>query len=542
LTVECLARWPQTLKYFNWTGQGGQAPNAPDAYLVWQLFPGQGNRIPTGPNAGKFIGLNANWEESRREFDVDTANGWTVPGRVGSSWNRPSFSFQDPATQGRAISFNFKKLKTWNGDQNRDAVLNVADKFPVRVRLFTDHLTYYNKTLSAAAPGWPNHLANAGGNPATTPVASRNPSYLEGVTYVVDKGSPVYNVQITDDPLQPNPGAPGTLTGQGPGTYTAQLMFLIKYGAPNYLIEADTWYTGVFGANNSVPIVTVKAAAAPPNQEGPFNMTINVPAAQPNGNYTFAIRVTDGNGDTSTFVWPNVVGLFPQALMSENFESGNLNQWTISGTIGNAYGAPSGNFDWRNVTSSPYANHAAYATGVTYGGTMNPPQGSRMGVWGEPQGGTNTFGPGATARYITLTNAVPAVPGQTYTFSAKTNGICYWEQPGNTYWYGGIAPQISWNGGASWEAGSAWIGTGAQQNYSYYNHNNEWGGYAYAFCSSALNAGGSWITRTRSFVAPAGSPMFKIRFAVFSYNTPFQSGATWLPVCGPQAIDDIIVQ
>jgi hypothetical protein len=229
-------------------------------------------------------------------------------------------------TQGRAVSFNFRKLKTWNGDQNRDGVITTADKFPVRCRLFTNHQAYYNKVVAAGNAGWPNHLADAGGDPATVPLASRNPSYLEGGTYVVDKGSPVYSVQITDDPNQPNPGALGTLTGQGPGSYTAKLMFIIKYGAPNYLVEADTWYTGVFGANNGVPIVTVKAAATPPNTEGPYSIIINVPAAQPNGNYTFAIKVTDGNGENSLYVWPGNVGLFPQALLSEDFEDGTLNK------------------------------------------------------------------------------------------------------------------------------------------------------------------------------------------------------------------------
>jgi hypothetical protein len=494
LTVECLARWPQTLKYFNWTGQGGQAPNAPDAYLVWQLFPGQGNRIPTGPNAGKFISLNADWEESRREFDVDTANGWTVPGRVGNSWNRPSFSFQDPATQGRAISFNFRKIGTWNGDQNRDGVFNVADKFPVRVRLFTDHQAYYNKTLATGAPGWPNHLANPGADPATTPVASRNPSYLEGVTYVVDKGTPVYPVQISDDPNAANPGAPGTISGQGPGSYTARLQFLLKYGTPDYRIEADTWYTGSWGVNNGVATVMVKDFPTAPNTQGAKDYTINVPAAQPNGNYNFAIRVTDDNGDVSTYVWPGTVGLFPTQLFQDDFN--NFNNWTQTIPMGTNQGGG----QWSNLTS--VTNQLpSIATIVGHGGS---------GGFASPTPGGSVSYANRYNRALELTNSINVPAGTGFTMSFYTAGCA------ETGW-DGLLCQVSFDDGSTWEGHTTgyWTNQGANANaFSNSSYNGITIGTVACFTNSisTTGTGNSWVSHTRTYPPSGVARQMKIRY------------------------------
>jgi hypothetical protein len=498
LTVECLARWPATLKYFNWSGPGGQAPNAPDAYLVWQLYPGQGNTIPTGPNAGKFIGLNANWEESRREFDVDVANGWTVPGRANSPWNRPSFAFQDPTTQGRAVSFNFRKVGTWNGDQDRDGVFTTADKFPVRCRLFTNHQAYYNKVVAAGNAGWPNHLADAGGDPATTPIASRNPSYLEGGTYVIDKGAPVYPLIVLDDPNANDPGAPGTVNGQGPGSYTVRLQFLMKFGTANYKIEADTWYTGAWGSNNGVPIVLVKDFATAPNTQGAKDYTINIPAAQPNGNYNFAIRVTDQAAPTptvATYVWPGVVPLFPSQLFADNFN--NLNNWTISTPAGTNAGGGT----WYTQTSMQmYSPTTSYVTGQGGTGSYACPS---------PTSGVN-YNPNCNTA-LTLTNSINVPAGTAFTISFYTAG--YSEQS-----YDGTLAMVSFDGGSTWEGNTSAYWNNQNTTYTRaftsYNGNPLTTTTAYGFGGtlSTTGAGASWVSHSKSYAASGVARNMKIRF------------------------------
>src|SRR6185295_16656526 len=106
---------------------------------------------------------------------------------------------------------------------------------------------------------------------------------------------------------------------------------------------------------------------------------------------------------------------------------------------------------------------------------------SRMGAWWGNSGDTNTIGPAYADRYITLTNNVPCVNGQVYSFSCKTNGMGYYEYPNNGYAYGGIAPEITFHGGTTWINGNSWSTSGAVYNYAVYNPSVWTGGYPFTW-------------------------------------------------------------
>jgi hypothetical protein len=123
------------------------------------------------------------------------------------------------------------------------------------------------------------------------------------------------DLDVQDDISQPDPGAPGTLSGQGPGSYAFDLYFEILSGTPNFRVEMDTHYDGTFGMNMGVPTIMVKDFNNGFNGFGPYAFTdVNIPASQPNGSYTFALRVTDSCNPPNvvTLVYPNLVHLFPQ--------------------------------------------------------------------------------------------------------------------------------------------------------------------------------------------------------------------------------------
>lgn len=299
LTVETIARWPESLRYFDFA----PFPASSDPSLFWSVYPGQGTEIPSGPDAGKFVGINVDWDAYRRSFDVDPS--FAAAGRTGK-FNRPPFSFTNSTNNGRVIEFNLRSVTNWNPDLNRDNVIDVNDKFPVRVRLFTNHQAYFNKTQSAGSV-WPNHLHDLGLDPAFNPPGSLGESAIEGGCYIVDKGQAVYVLRVDDNTAVDDPGQNGNIAG-GPGAYTMDIGYEIFFGNPNYTVELDTWYDGTFQATAGVPIVNMTPQASP----GPKVETVNIPANQPDNDYTFAIRVTDSNNDSDIYVWPNQVTLAPQ--------------------------------------------------------------------------------------------------------------------------------------------------------------------------------------------------------------------------------------
>jgi hypothetical protein len=342
------------------------------------------------------------------------------------------------------------------------------------------------------------------------PLASRNPSYIEAGAYVIDNGSPVYPLQVLDDENAADPGAPGTLSGQGPGTYTAKLQFKIKYGVPNYKIEVDTAFNGTFGAgpvgNNglNIPLVTIKDFTDNYTQEGLQNFTIQVPSNQPSANYFFAVRVTDQDSPatTSQFNWPSQVPLFPQEYLREDFN--NLNNWTISTPQG-------GWFTDQNWASLTGATSSGGGTVVGFGGS---------GGFASPVPSSGTaYGDGHN-KAITLTNAINIPANTSFTISFYTAGYS------EDFWDGTIA-EISKNNGSTWE--------GATYNYwgsmypSYIYGIYQYGGYGsfdkYGFSggSSLYGAGTSWVSHSATIPAQPTPMQLKMRFwfcsdGVFNYT------------------------
>jgi hypothetical protein len=198
--------------------------------------------------------------------------------------------------------------------------------------------------------------------------------------------------------------------------------------------------------------------------------------------------------------------------------------------------------DWRNVTSAGYQK--GFSTpywGTANGSNMTPPQGSRMGAFTDGSNDSNTASPIGTNRYIELANAVPCTQGQVYTVTMKTNGMAYYESPTTTYCYGGLAPEISWDGGSTWynnnyvppnyQFSSNW--TGSIVNYANYP-------YSWCYLSNSNSSGGSWISRTATFTATGTS--FKIRFRFLSASFYYNPSPYMYYVCNPMAIDQILVQ
>jgi len=280
---------------------------------------------------------------------------------------------------------------------------------------------------------------------------------------------------------------------------------------PNYKVECDTWYTGAWGTTNGVAPVLVAPALTTP---GAKDFTISIPAAQPSGNYTFAVRVTDSANPAvvSTFVWPGNVGLFPQSVFTEGFDNDTtLANWTLSGNAtGFGDSQPAAGWDWHSVTGALYAP-GAWGTANT---VLNPDAGTRFAFFGT--GSTTTGFPyyysDGIARFMTTTNSYACNNGQLYTITLKTIGAAEsgWD---------GLIPEVSWNNGATWSgisSSSAWSGL------SYLN-----GGGGYGWTGQTT----SWTTRSATFTATG--TQFKMRFNMVSDGSVQYSS---------MGIDTILVQ
>jgi hypothetical protein len=498
LTVEAIAHWPATLKYFNF------APinNPQDASLFWSMYPGHNMVVPGTAN---IIGVQADWDAYRSSFDVDP--GTSPSGRTTSVWNRPAFNFTNPAAGGRVVEFPYNKLRSWNPDLNRDGVRNNADKFPVRTRLFTNHQSYFTKT-QAGTSVWPNHLHNPGLNPATTAPENRLDTFLEAGCYVVDFGSPIYAVTIADDPAQPNPGLGGTLTGTA-GNYKMDFYYELKFGSPNYTVVLDSNYTGVFDPstpnygtppadNTWVDLVTGL------NSE----LDVDIPAAQPNGTYTMALRVTDGNGDTSTLVYPGV-NLFPPQLLAESWESGSLAAWTLSGNTG------SRGLDFINRNSAaPVWNHLAQ-------------NGSRYLGYNYATGyGNNIY------RHLTI-GPIPCSPNTNYTET-------FWTAGSSETGWDGLQVAYKFTPTNTLPVDSTFLGRtlGNPFTVSMRGATNNNGGIvaqSYGASGSASLGGSAWRSWTRTYNSGAGNTFFWYRITMCS-DSSVETGM------GTPAIDNIVVQ
>jgi hypothetical protein len=433
LTVEAIAHWPATLKYFNF---GAFTPQ--DAQIFWSMHPGHNMAVP---GTGLIIGVTADFDAYRTSFDIDPS---TAPsGRNGLSiWNRPSFNFGNPASAGRVVEFPYNKLKAWNPDHNRDGVRNNSDKFPIRCRLFTNHQAYFTKE-QAAASKWPNHLTDAGLNPATTPPDSRLESFQEGGCYVVDFGDPINAVIIGDDPAMPDPGFGGTLSGST-GNYQIDFYYTLKYGIgqpTGFKVELDTHYTGVFDPLSP----NYGAVPAPQIYTTPGNkawMDAQIPAAQPNGNYVMALRVTDQDDGnyTAVFAWGAAVPLFPSSVFTENFSPSGLNMSTVW------LSSSSGGFQtWQPGGTNPFiATSTAYTADPYFNFTVNPFEGAGAGnafLRATTQFANTNL---TTNNYMWLQSRdFPVANGTLYNVRFYTNG-------GGENSFARLYFMCSFNGGVTW--------------------------------------------------------------------------------------------
>jgi hypothetical protein len=435
LTVETIAHWPATLQYFDFS-IGGNPPNPQPAKIYWTMYPGQNLTIP---GTTQIVGVNATWDQYRNSFNVDPAA--SPANRTGSRYNQPNFSYlTNVNNDGRVVEFNYRTVKQWNPDIDRNGIRNNADKFPVRNRLFTYHQGYYNKAASPASV-WPNHLFDPGDPPPNwhtlNPGDPGYPTFIEGGTYVVDFGDPNYPMVVQDDPAQPDPGATGTITGSGPGNYLMDFYLIIRMGNGPYTVQFDfdcpAPQTFGDGSNNRV--------SAAYNIADPGNIAIlDVPLKQtgsqtwgnlPNGTYTMGVQVTDSTAivappDPNQVVfarlWTGVI-VAPPALIVETFESGSFGTlpWTLEGHSG--YGGSKTAPDWQiRNTAHPYFGYTAQ-------------QGSRYATYTD---GTSDYG-----NYVA--EAIKAGPfsvsaNTTYTMTWYTHG---WSESS----FDGL--QMRWSLGAS---------------------------------------------------------------------------------------------
>jgi hypothetical protein len=113
-------------------------------------------------------------------------------------------------------------------------------------------------------------------------------------------------VRVVDDPAQADPGQPGA-AASGSGPWTVPLEFLLQYGNDPWTIDLDADYGASWDDGTPGRVYAVETTGTP----GLQFVDQPIPAAQPPGTYSFAIRVTDAAGYKSTFVWPQQVTLSP---------------------------------------------------------------------------------------------------------------------------------------------------------------------------------------------------------------------------------------
>ena len=208
ITAECVAHWPSSVYYGGYTTGGGEYVAPSDPKLLWSMYPGHNMLVPEAYSGGvktRVEDMDDGWDSYRWIFDVDPSVAHTVRAAE-DRWNNPVFTYSNLVSEGRVVTFNYRSVPNWNPDLNRDGDNgslgsgDVADKFPVRVRLITEFGDYvlWSET-------WPDHLQDPGIDPAAGgPIWEDDendpplfyadwPDYIEGGAYVIDVGTPVYD-------------------------------------------------------------------------------------------------------------------------------------------------------------------------------------------------------------------------------------------------------------------------------------------------------------------------------------------------------------
>lgn len=183
----------------------------------------------------------------------------------------------------------------------------------------------------------------------------------------------VLPVRVFNDPTQSDPDANVAQVGDG---WDVVFNFLLQYGAtagtpptPNYTVEIDGDWGGAW--NDGTPGRVYPLPGSPFNTPGPHTSVLHIAGLmQPAGTYTIAIRVTDGNGEQYTYVWPNPVVLAGVAPpRPEWFMFGHDPQHTRRSPY---VGAQTNSVKWSyNAMAVLYSSPAIAADGTVYVGSSN---------------------------------------------------------------------------------------------------------------------------------------------------------------------------
>ena len=298
LMVETVAHWP----------------SSSTIDLAWCMFPGHGSYDPATGNVIPFETADG-YYSYQMDFDIDPLASPT--GRNTGMYNRPVFdsSLGDEANERRTVEWDMTNVDNWDGDLNADGVRDNADKFPVRVRLYSE---------SFVMPGnWPDHMFDPGSAPSAGTLSSDG-DFIEGGCYVVDTGIPLYTVNLYDNPGVIDPFETGAVNWQGGEDFEVTLGYGIEFGTGPYTVELDVNYLGVFGDDDLLdgyeevyqiePVAPGNTLLGGGSAPGLREATVNI--TYPEGDYYFALRVTDASSDTD-ILW-----------YSDDYAS--LSQWTAT--------------------------------------------------------------------------------------------------------------------------------------------------------------------------------------------------------------------
>ncbi|MCB1188710.1 hypothetical protein KDL29_16235, partial [bacterium] len=310
VATEAIAHWAQGTMY-------GGSP----AYLAWAMYPG--HKSVQFDNADIAVGYYGEgdvlWEDFISDHDIQV-------GRDLWAYLRSDYSFTTPG-EGRTVDFDYNTVFGFNGDLNRNGVAGeAADKFPVRVRFFTDVDAYddYFDDLNGYPNFWPD-----------------GDTYIEGGCYMVDNGEPNYPVSIFDDADEDDPK--DTVSGGGPD-YNVALYFELAFGAGPYDIDLD-WNYDFIGWGNSGYTMTLPNS--PFANNGKLSDVVNVDPtpAGGDGDYFFALQVTDSSipARTDEFFWPDAVPLQPSLsylVVDDSTQGGDLSASQCATALTTIYGSP----------------------------------------------------------------------------------------------------------------------------------------------------------------------------------------------------------
>ncbi len=176
----------------------------------------------------------------------------------------------------------------------------------------------------------------------------------------------VLPVRIFDDPAQSDPLDNVAQVADG---WEVTVNFLLQYGAGPYTVELDTDYDGAWDSPLAGRVYQIDGdpAAAGMQQFSDSGLTYSrlahIPAAHTAGSYTFAIRVTDANGDEYIYAWPAPVVLPGEpVLRDEWFMFGHDPQHTRRSPY---TGAQTSNVKWSFATEGIIESSPAVAADGT---------------------------------------------------------------------------------------------------------------------------------------------------------------------------------